>query len=88
MSNFHGTEFEIWLGFGPVGITKKKIQKKVYKRDIMKLFWEAYYFLFFSVMPTDPKPAQISNSVSCQLLIARLRYNDFAFALLPACYVI
>jgi hypothetical protein len=25
MSNFHGTEIEIWAGFGPVGITEKKI---------------------------------------------------------------
>ena len=25
MSNFHGTEIEIWAGFGPVGNTEKKI---------------------------------------------------------------
>ena len=25
MNNFHGTEFEIWAGFGPVGSTEKKI---------------------------------------------------------------
>ena len=24
-SNFHGTEIEIWAGFGPVGNTEKKI---------------------------------------------------------------
>ena len=25
MSNFHGTEFEIWAGLGPVGSTGKKL---------------------------------------------------------------
>ena len=25
VSNFYGTEIEIWAGFGPVGITEKKI---------------------------------------------------------------
>ena len=25
MSNFYGTEIEIWAGFGPVGNTEKKI---------------------------------------------------------------
>ena len=25
MSNFYGTEIEIWAGFGPVGITEKKL---------------------------------------------------------------
>ena len=32
---------------------------------------------FFSLLPTGPKPAQISISV--QLLTARLIYNDFAW---------
>ena len=25
VSNFHGTEFDIWAGFGPIGSTEKKV---------------------------------------------------------------
>ena len=47
MSNFSGTEIEIWDGFGPVGNTEKKIR-------------DDYEPLLRSVFP---KPAQISISV-------------------------
>ena len=32
---------------------------------------------FFSVLPSGPKPAQISISVPSKLLTAQLMYNDF-----------
>ena len=36
MSNFYGTEIEIWAGFGPVGNTEKKIG------PIMSVFFHVF----------------------------------------------
>ena len=72
MSNLYGTEIEIWAGFGPVGNTEKKIwadyeqllrlffinQKVIFPQKLLIIS-----LIFISILPTGPKPAQISISV-------------------------
>ena len=38
VSNFQGTEIEIWTGFGPVGITEKKIIWADYEQLLRPVF--------------------------------------------------
>ena len=54
----------------------KKISKH---QNIKKLPSKVAYFIdqFFLLLPTSPKPAQISISVPKKLLTAQLMYNDF-----------
>ena len=55
---------------------------KFYKRNIMQLSSKVAQnqpIMFFSVLPTGPKSAQISYSVPLKWLPARLLYNDFAY---------
>ena len=40
MSNFYGTEIEIWFGFGPVGNTEKKFGL------IVSNFWGRFFHVF------------------------------------------
>ena len=49
MSNFYGTEIEIWAGFRPVGSTEKKLGL------IMRNFWGR----FFHVHTRDTSPRQL-----------------------------
>jgi hypothetical protein len=40
ISNFYGTEIEIWAGFGPVGNTEKKFG------PILSNFWGCFFHVF------------------------------------------
>ena len=44
VSNFNGTEIEIWAGFGPFGITEKKNWAN-YEKSLRALSWAKFYFL-------------------------------------------
>jgi hypothetical protein len=39
-SNYHGTEIEIWAGFGPVGNTEKKIWADY--EQLLKAFFSCF----------------------------------------------
>lgn len=47
VSNFYGTEFVIWAGFGPVGSIEKKIglQSMLFLRAVFSCFHRQFFFL-------------------------------------------
>ena len=49
LSNFYGTEIEIWAGFGPVGITEKKIgaDYEQLSKAVFFMFLRGKLFYFF-----------------------------------------
>ena len=71
----NGRHFQFYIG--PENM--KKLPSKVAHN------WPKF---FFSVLPTGPKPAQITFSVPEKCLLARLLYNDFVAVGVDGVYLV